>query len=118
MPQTAKTVLASWKEIAAYLGKGVRTAQRWEQDMGLPVRRPYAHNQRTVIAVRADIDAWLRQQLPRAESSGRNHACEHTRDLRCNLRKMLDTFHQLRIDTQRLTEKALSLVGPRQPTKP
>jgi hypothetical protein len=31
--------LNGWKEIAAYLGRSVRTVQRWEKDFGLPVRR-------------------------------------------------------------------------------
>ena len=31
--------LDSWKEIATYLGRGVRTAQRWEREEGLPVHR-------------------------------------------------------------------------------
>ena len=31
--------LDSWKEIAAYLGRGIRTVQRWERDEGLPVHR-------------------------------------------------------------------------------
>ena len=30
--------LNGWKEIANHLGKAVRTAQRWEQDLDLPVR--------------------------------------------------------------------------------
>jgi hypothetical protein len=29
--------LNGWKEIAAYVGKGVRTVQRWEKAHGLPV---------------------------------------------------------------------------------
>ena len=33
-------VLSSWKDIAKYMGKGVRTVQRWERHLGLPVRRP------------------------------------------------------------------------------
>ncbi len=56
-------VLGSWKEIAAYLGKGVRTVQRWESELGLPVRRPIAHNKRIVIAMPAELDVWLSQQL-------------------------------------------------------
>jgi hypothetical protein len=31
--------LTSWKEIADYLGVNVRTAQKWEKERGLPVRR-------------------------------------------------------------------------------
>ena len=26
------SVFTSWKEIACYLGKGIRTVQRWERD--------------------------------------------------------------------------------------
>lgn len=50
--------LDSWKEIAAYLGRGVRTVQRWERDEGLPVHR-LAHEKRgTVYAYRHELDAW------------------------------------------------------------
>jgi hypothetical protein len=31
--------LASWKQIAEFLGVTVRTAQKWERERGLPVRR-------------------------------------------------------------------------------
>ncbi len=53
-------VLNSWKEIANYLGRGVRTAQRWERDLKMPVRRPRAKSRSAVIAMSAELDAWLR----------------------------------------------------------
>src|SRR6476659_7147334 len=50
--------LDSWKAIAAYLGRGVRTVQRWERDEGLPVHR-LAHEKRgSVYARRPEVDAW------------------------------------------------------------
>jgi len=53
-------VLSCWKDIARYLGKGVRTAQRWEQEFGLPVRRPSgAVHKSAVIAHARDLDAWI-----------------------------------------------------------
>jgi DNA-binding transcriptional regulator YiaG len=52
-------VLTSWKEIARYMGKGVRTVQRWEQDFGLPVRRPYGSNKKAILARPQDLDAWV-----------------------------------------------------------
>ena len=55
------TVLNSWKEIAVYLGRGVRTVQRWEHDLGLPVRRPRGKSRSAVIAMSDELDAWLRQ---------------------------------------------------------
>jgi len=55
------TALTSWKEIARYVGKGVRTVQRWERELGFPVRRPHGTTHR-VLAVPEDVDAWLRAQ--------------------------------------------------------
>jgi len=51
--------LTSWKEIANYLGKGVRTVQRYEAELGLPVRRPAGKSRAAVMATRAEIDAWV-----------------------------------------------------------
>ena len=45
--------LDSWKEIAAYLGRGIRTVQRWEREEGLPVHR-LAHEKRGSIYARRD----------------------------------------------------------------
>lgn len=53
------TVLTSWKDIARYMGKGVRTVQRWEMDFGLPVRRPQGSNKKAVLARPRDLDAWV-----------------------------------------------------------
>lgn len=50
-------ILKGWKDIAKYLGCGLRTAQRWEA-LGLPVRRPSQRS--AVVAVTKDVDAWLR----------------------------------------------------------
>lgn len=57
--QPVRTRLNGWKEIAAYLGRGVRTAQRWETEFGLPVRRMGQDRGDSVFAYVADIDAWL-----------------------------------------------------------
>jgi hypothetical protein len=53
------TILTSWKDIARYMGKGVRTVQRWEQDFGLPVRRPLGSTKKAVLARPRDLDAWV-----------------------------------------------------------
>ena len=54
------TPLSSWKEIAAYLGKGVRTVQRWERQFGLPVRRPSAKSH-VIFAIPRELDTWIKQ---------------------------------------------------------
>jgi excisionase family DNA binding protein len=51
--------LDSWKEIAAYLGRDLRTVRRWEKEKRLPVHRVPGGERRAVFAYRAQIDAWL-----------------------------------------------------------
>lgn len=52
-------ILTSWKEIAQYMGKGVRTVQRWEEQFGLPIRRPLTDCHRAVLAFSEEIDTWM-----------------------------------------------------------
>jgi hypothetical protein len=51
--------LSGWKDIAHYLGKGVRTVQRYEQELALPVRRPDGRVCGSVIAFRVELDHWV-----------------------------------------------------------
>jgi hypothetical protein len=56
-------VLSGWKGIGRYLGKGVRTVQRWERELGLPVRRTKNQGLKSaVLALQTEIDAWVREQ--------------------------------------------------------
>ena len=50
--------LDSWKAIAAYLGRGVRTVQRWEREEQLPVRHMPHAKRGSVYADRHELDAW------------------------------------------------------------
>lgn len=56
------SLLSSWKEIGEYLGKGVRTVQRWERESGLPVRRRSGSARHAVLAIPEELDAWTRDQ--------------------------------------------------------
>jgi len=49
--------LSSWKEIAEYLGVSVRTAQKWENERGLAVRR-FSGEKGRVLADPAQLDRW------------------------------------------------------------
>ena len=59
--------LDSWKEIAAYLGREVRTVQGWEKSEGLPVHRHQHSRQGTVYAFRSELDAWKVARKPSPE---------------------------------------------------
>jgi len=54
-----RRILNSWKEIANYLGRGVRTVQRWEAQLGLPVHRPAGKDHSAVLAFSSELDQWL-----------------------------------------------------------
>lgn len=58
--------LDSWKEIAVYLGREVRTAQRWQKTEGLPVHRHFHAKASTVYAFKHEVDGWLvlRRRVP------------------------------------------------------
>jgi hypothetical protein len=52
-------ILNSWKEIATFLHRGVRTVQRWEREFELPVHRIGNGNRSPVFAFTAEIQLWL-----------------------------------------------------------
>lgn len=55
--------LDSWKEIAAYLNREVRTVQRWEKTEDLPVHRHQHEKLGTVFAYRSELDTWRNQRV-------------------------------------------------------
>ena len=91
-------VLTCWKDIAQYLGKGVRTVQRWEQEFGLPVRRPNGIDHKSPVAAHpADLDEWLQKRWS-ARNSGKT-ASSHRNGNRItnqSLDEMIRTTQELR----------------------
>ena len=58
----------SWKEIASFLGRDVRTVRRWEQERGLPIHRVPGEGRRVIFAYQSEIEAWLNaEHLPDKE---------------------------------------------------
>jgi hypothetical protein len=51
----AYDLLNGWKEIANYVGRGVRTVQRWEHDLGFPAHRPRRKPRSAVIAFKHEM---------------------------------------------------------------
>lgn len=52
-------MLDSWKAIADYLQRDVRTLQRWERTKGLPLHRLPGGCKPRVYALKTELDAWL-----------------------------------------------------------
>jgi hypothetical protein len=70
-------ILSGWKDIANHLGKGVRTVQRYEHELRLPIHRPAGKARGAVITTTAELDSWvnasplresfaLRRELPKS----------------------------------------------------
>jgi hypothetical protein len=62
MADRSQQVLSSWKEIAAFFGKGIRTVQRWERDLQLPVYRPNSNDKAPVLAFCNELEKWSRSR--------------------------------------------------------
>jgi hypothetical protein len=53
------SLLTSWKEIAQYMDRGVRTLQRWERELQLPVHRISEGKKAPVYAVLSELKFWM-----------------------------------------------------------
>jgi hypothetical protein len=69
-PGDGPDTLHGWKDIATHLGRSVRSAQRWEATLGLPVKRiTTPDGGQIVYASRAEIDEWQGQAETRRKQN-------------------------------------------------
>ena len=68
------TRLDSWKEVAAYLGRGERTVKRWESERGLPAYRVPGGGRACVYAYTAELDEWLGSEKAKGLEASREAA--------------------------------------------
>lgn len=64
--------LNSWKEIADHFQRDIRTVQRWESKLGLPVHRRQHTRRGFIYAYESELDAWWadgRKQLEKTSDS-------------------------------------------------
>lgn len=95
--------LESWKAIAQFLKRDVRTVQRWETSEGLPVYRHQHSKQGSIYAYKSEIDSWWKARHPAFRH-------RHTRQRRS--RTMVQTLKSLpypRIGIYALLTIALAL---------
>jgi hypothetical protein len=105
--------LSGWKEIANYLGKGVRTVQRYERQLGLPVRRPAGKPWGSVVATRAELDGWvsaspIRNAFQLSTNDSEREYAALSKDIRRGLEQMAllrDQMFELRSEVRQSIEK-------------
>ncbi len=77
---TNRRILNGWKQISNHIERGVRTAQRWEALLGMPVHRPALKDRSAVVAFSDELESWL----SRTSTQVRN-GCVATDDLAMNV---------------------------------
>jgi hypothetical protein len=89
----SRQILNGWKEISKHIERGVRTAQRWESLLGMPVHRPALKDRSAVVAFSDELEGWLSRTSPdtRDEGSAVNDKEESNR----NLLRVLDDMSTL-----------------------
>ncbi len=107
VPAGAGEILNSWKEIASYLKRGIRTVQRWEVDLGMPVRRPRGRGRSAVIAIRSELDSWINSR-PLATKRHTNPTGARTlncclEQIRASVREMRQLCAQVRFSRKQLS---------------
>lgn len=105
--------LTCWKDVARYMGKGVRTVQRWEREYGLPVRRPVGVTSKSCIMAHTDdLDAWLRDGWCDRMSRRNGSAVVRCKDsLRgASLTNQIRTSHELRAANHALVREISSVL--------
>jgi TolB-like protein/Flp pilus assembly protein TadD len=120
--------LDSWKEIAAYLKRDVRTVQRWEKSEGLPVHR-HLHNVRgSVYASTSELDLWWRTRRPASDAGSefdvvRHQSAAASATCREKLKLVVLPFENLSANADQdyfsdgLTEEMISQLGRIEPAR-
>lgn len=98
-------MLSSWKEIAQFFGKGVRTVQRWEKTLDLPIHRPPGAPSNVVLAKESDLEEWMNRGMISAQNR-LNASVENAFDA------IERALHELPRDVQQRKER-ISLIRER-----
>ena len=101
LPNAALEILSGWKQIASHLGKGVRTVQRYERELGLPIRRPAGKSTGSVIATKLELGAWVMASPIRETLRLPEHSVDNA--------TLLAEFRRNMQETHRLHEESVKL---------
>jgi len=102
-------VLSSWKDVAAHLGKSVRTVQRWETELGLPIHRPDRRQQRIILAFPEELKRWMGGKQAAAGKNGderRRRLEENKQRLRAQLQRLQSLSDTLQRETAATLNRA------------
>ena len=100
--------LDSWKEIACYLRREVRTVQLWEKNEGLPIHRHFHKSLGSVFAFRSEIERWKRE-VTKARTGNETSAAASVigRSVRVHVLRIANANGQLREWGESIVAKTL-----------
>ena len=97
---SGEKVFTSWKEIASFFGKGVRTVQRWEQKFGLPISRPTAAKN-VVLTTENELREWIHRSSSKLiDGNGSNGSASNEH----SIAELTDRLKRLENETARLAK--------------
>ena len=106
-------ILHSWKEISSYTGRGVRTLQRYEANLGFPIHRPLGKPRSSVLAFKHEIDRWMEKTpvaIISAQDSSRISASEEVlRGVNGALADLCDGTERCRTKTESMQQRFVSM---------
>jgi hypothetical protein len=94
---TNRRILNGWKQISNHIDRGVRTAQRWEALLGMPVHRPALKDRSAVVAFSDELESWLARTSPDVRNKCVETDDQHTdvNELNERLLRALDNMSTL-----------------------
>jgi hypothetical protein len=98
----SRQILNGWKEISNHIERGVRTAQRWEVRLGMPVHRPALKDRSAVVAFTDELDCWLSRTAPDTLSANREGSDE-------TLIRVHQNLSALALHTSELASRTIAL---------
>jgi hypothetical protein len=99
----SRQILNGWKEISSYIQRSVRTVQRWEARLEMPVYRPALKDRSAVMAFSDELDCWISRASP---DLGEDHAVLNgNRGNDLVLLQMLDNVSAMVLDTAELSSQ-------------
>jgi hypothetical protein len=101
----SRRILNGWKEISKHIERGVRTAQRWEALLGMPVHRPALKDRSAVVAFTDELDHWISRSAldtPDANGEGRKESVARLHE---NMSSLARHTSELASQTKALQEK-------------
>src|SRR5215471_6656621 len=102
-------IFSGWKEIASYMGKGVRTVQRYEREMRLPIHRPAGKSHGAVVASKLELDNWVTSSPARNDFVSKNWPADRVNSLGVNFLQVDSeialTFASMALETKNMEKR-------------